>query len=128
MRDQGILLQAWKGDEIAGAIMVLFVGQSAVYAAGAIRRAFASLHPAEFLHLAAMQAARERCLLSYDFNNWGSPGTAQFSGGFRPVEHKWAEPRTLVLCPMSARLIRWGETHARSIVRTVARLRAAKAR
>jgi len=127
-RGQGLLLQAFDGNQMAGAIMVLFVGRGAVYAAGAIRRKHASLLPAEFLHLAAMQQARERGLRTYDFNNWGSPGTAQFKRGFRPVETKWALPRTLVLRPRMARLVCWGERHAKPLLRGLARLKAKRAR
>jgi len=128
MRDRGVLLQAWHGSELAGAIMVLFVGRCAVYAAGAIRRAHSERYPAEFLHLEAMRLARERGLLTYDFNNWGSEGTAQFKRGFRPVERCWAGARTRVMRPALARLVSWGEDRARPIVRKLARWRAERAR
>ncbi|HOW71202.1 MAG TPA: GNAT family N-acetyltransferase [Phycisphaerae bacterium] len=123
-KDRALLIQAWKGDCIAGSILVLFAGRVAVYAQGGMRREFESCYPGEFMHLEAMRLGRERGCVAYDFNNWGTEGTTLFKSGFRPVEHRWSEPVTRVYRPLTARFVAWGEVYCRPLLRAIARRRA----
>jgi lipid II:glycine glycyltransferase (peptidoglycan interpeptide bridge formation enzyme) len=125
-RDKGVLVEARKDGELAGAILVLFIGGAAVYSAGGMRRSFAALHPAEFMHLEAMRIGRERGLQTYDFNNWGSEGTRLFKSGFRPREQEWEPPRTRLIRPLLARAAGWGERHCMHLLRRLARFRASR--
>lgn len=123
-KGKGLMVQARKDGEIVGALSMLFAGQTAVYLMGGTRREFSQLFPSEFLHLSAMNLARERGLHTYDFNNWGTPSGAQFKRGFRPTEKAWAQPRSMVLRPMMSRLVVWGEKYAGGFIRKVLRRRA----
>ena len=95
-----MLIQAWKEKELVGTILVVFAGRCASYLAGATRRECSHLCPAEFMHMSAMRLAKERGMEVYDLVNWGSSeGLVQFKKGFRPREHRWADPITKVELP-----------------------------
>ena len=120
-KGKGLLIQAWKDDDLAGSMMVLFAGGVASYAVAAgTRRALSSCYPAEFMHLAAIRVAKERGMAMYDLNDWGAKGIAQFKRGFRPKVCAWAEPITKVYRPMPTRLITWGDSHLRLLLRKLA--------
>jgi CelD/BcsL family acetyltransferase involved in cellulose biosynthesis len=104
-KGKGLLLQAQKDGELVGALCMVFVGGTAVYMMGGMRRSFSKLFPSEFLHMSAMRLARERGLQTYDLNNWGSASGAQFKRGFRPAQITWATPRSMVFRPMTTNLM-----------------------
>ena len=123
-REKAFLIQAWKGDRLAGSILVLLAGRLVVYAQGGMRREYESCYPGEFMHLEAMRLGREHGCVAYDFNNWGTAGTRLFKSGFRPVECQWSLPMTKVYRPTLARLVSWGESRCRPLLRAIARRKA----
>ena len=124
----GVLIQARHGDVVVGALAMLFAGGIATYLMAGIRREYSKLAPSEFLHLSAMQIARERGQRIYDLNNWSTPEGAQFKRGFRPVATIWAPPCSLILRPTMSKIVSWGEQYARGCLRSMARRKAVKAR
>jgi lipid II:glycine glycyltransferase (peptidoglycan interpeptide bridge formation enzyme) len=120
-KEQALLVQAWRGDAMAGSMLVVLAGRTASYLAGGVRRAFAALFPGEFMHLAAMRLARARGAATYDLVNWSTSGVAQFKRGFRPRECVWAEPRTKIYHSILARSVSWTERTFRPLVRRHAR-------
>jgi lipid II:glycine glycyltransferase (peptidoglycan interpeptide bridge formation enzyme) len=125
-KGKGLLLQARKDDELVGALCVVFVGGSAVPIGAGMRRAFSKLFPSEFLHMSAMRLARERGLQTYDLNNWGPDSLAQYKRGFRPVERTWAKPCSMVLRPMTTRLVVGVEKYGSKGIRRFLRNRASR--
>jgi hypothetical protein len=122
-KDRGLLIEAWKGDELAGAIMVLFAGGTASYIVGATLRSLSKFCPSEFLHVSAMCLARDRGMAVYDLVNPGMKGD-QFKRGFRPRVCRWIEPRTKVFKPHVAQCLSWAERRFRPLIRQVTRWRA----
>jgi lipid II:glycine glycyltransferase (peptidoglycan interpeptide bridge formation enzyme) len=117
------LFQAWYGDTLAGAILVLFTGRTAYYLAGATRREFAKYYPAEFMHWCAIRNALERNLETYDLVNPVSKGVRQFKEGFRPEFAAWHQPRTKLYRPLLAKVLRSTEPHLRPMIRTLVRMK-----
>lgn len=125
-KDRGMLIQARKGNELAGTLLVLFAGRIATYYAGATQREFRQCRPAEFMQLSAIRLAKERGMEIYDLMNWSTGGVAEFKRGFRPREYRWADPRTKMFKPAFARCLSWGENRLRPLARRLVRLRATR--
>jgi lipid II:glycine glycyltransferase (peptidoglycan interpeptide bridge formation enzyme) len=125
-RDDATLLQAWRGDELVGAILLVFTGQTAYYLAGAVRRGFEKYYPAEFLHWHGICAASRRQLATYDLVGFGTEGVEQFKRGFRPETQRWEEPRTKIYAPLAARALKVVDRRLRPIVRLIGYARAGR--
>jgi lipid II:glycine glycyltransferase (peptidoglycan interpeptide bridge formation enzyme) len=123
VKDRGLLVQAWKGSDLTGTLVILFAGRIATCFASAIHREYSWFYPMEFMHVSAMLLARERGMDVYDLMNWTTGGIAEFKRGFRPRPTMWTEPRTRVYRPQLARLLSWGEDRLRPLIRRWVRWR-----
>jgi lipid II:glycine glycyltransferase (peptidoglycan interpeptide bridge formation enzyme) len=118
-------IQAWDGDALVGAILVLFVGRTAYYVAGAMRRESSKQYPAELMHWNAIRLAIKRQMIAYDLTSVGTgTGVAQFKAGFRPVCQSWHGARTKVYHPFMAHLLRSADKQFSALVRMLGRYRA----
>jgi hypothetical protein len=118
------LIQAWHGDTLVGANLLIFTGRTAHYIHGAVHRGFAEQRPAEFIHWHAILKAIQLNMENYDLVNMGPPGVAQFKRGFKPRHQSWHEPRTKIYRPGLARIASISDRHLCSLVRSLGRWRA----
>jgi lipid II:glycine glycyltransferase (peptidoglycan interpeptide bridge formation enzyme) len=124
--DSATFLQAWRGDELAGAILLVFTGQTAYYLAGAVRRGFEKYYPAEFLHWHGICAASRRQLGTYDLLGFGTEGVEQFKRGFKPDIQPWEAPRTKIYAPLAALALTVVDRRFRTLVRLIGYARAGR--
>jgi lipid II:glycine glycyltransferase (peptidoglycan interpeptide bridge formation enzyme) len=117
-------IQAWHGDTLVGANLVVFTGRTAYYLQGAVRRDYAEQRPAEFVHWHTIRKALELRLAQYDLVNLVPAGVEQFKRGFSPTCGSWHRPRTKIYRPMTAHAVRVAEHYLRPIIRQLARIRA----
>ena len=118
------LIQAWHGDTLVGANLLIFTGRTAYYIHGAVHRGFAEERPAEFLHWHSIRTAIQLQLDKYDLVNLGPPGVEQFKRGFRPHNHSWHAPRTKIYRPSLAKIISGADQYFRPLLRGLGRFRA----
>jgi lipid II:glycine glycyltransferase (peptidoglycan interpeptide bridge formation enzyme) len=123
-RGWATLIQAWRGDTLVGANLLIFTGRTAYYIHGAVDRAFAEQRPAEFIHWHSIRTAIQLGLEKYDLVNLGPPGVEQFKRGFRPQHHPWHHPRTKIYRPSIAKMIGAADQYFRPLLRGVGRFRA----
>jgi lipid II:glycine glycyltransferase (peptidoglycan interpeptide bridge formation enzyme) len=118
------LIQAWHGDTLVGANLLIFTGLTAYYIHGAIHRGFAEQRPAEFIHWHSIRTAIQLQLHKYDLVNLGPPGVEQFKRGFKPRYQPWHKPRTKLYRPSIAKVIGAADQYLRPLLRGVGRSRA----
>jgi lipid II:glycine glycyltransferase (peptidoglycan interpeptide bridge formation enzyme) len=123
---QATFLQAWRGDELVGAVLLVFTGRTAYYLAGAVQHGFQEQRPAEFLHWHAIREAIDRGMDAYDLVNTSTEGVEQFKQGFRPTIHAWHAPRTKLYVPSVARTVAVAEPVLRPVLRAAARFLASR--
>jgi lipid II:glycine glycyltransferase (peptidoglycan interpeptide bridge formation enzyme) len=123
----GLLLQAWKGSDLVGTLLLLFAGRTATCFTSAMHRSFSWYYPMEFMHVSAMRLAQEHGMHVYDLMNWTTSSVAHFKSGFRPTTTSWAPPRTKVYRPALARIVAWSERRLRPVLRRAIRWRASRA-
>jgi len=119
--DRATFLQAWLGDRLIGAILLVFTGRTAFYLAGAVRHGFQQHRPAEFLHWHGICESLRRGLDTYDLVNTSTAGVEQFKQGFRPAIHSWHAPRAKLYRPSAARIVSLTERLLRPAIRRVMR-------
>jgi peptidoglycan pentaglycine glycine transferase (the first glycine) len=122
--DRATFLQAWHDQQLVGAVLLVFTGKTAYYLAGAMRRQFQKVYPAEFLHWQGICEASKRGLDTYDFVGMGTEGVEQFKRGFRPEMQYWHDARTKIYSPRLARTLTFADRRLRKLVRLVGYARA----
>jgi len=117
-----MLVARHRGRPVAAHYAVL-AGRRSSFIMGGTRRDHPHLDAGHFLHWAAIERARERGLLGYDFTSGGPPGVMQFKMGFRPRVISFVSPQYYVLsrwrCAAFFRLAPWLREHKAAVGRVL---------